>query len=73
MDLPQGIIIDSLKTSTNFNAQEVNVNFLPPDPITSIFDGTNAASWLEIVLKDEKDGATRTIFVNFLGLIEVAD
>ncbi len=73
VDLPQGIIIDSLKTSTNFNAQEVNVNFLPPDPITSIFDGTNAASWLEVVLKDEKDGTTRTIFVNFLGLIEVAD
>lgn len=71
--LPQGIEINSLKTSISPAPLMVNVNFLPPDPITVIFDGSQEASWLEITLKDMQDGEIRTVLVNFLGLIEVLD
>lgn len=72
VDLPNGIIIDSLKTSYGLT-NLANVTFLPPDPKTNIFDGSNNSSYLEISLKDLSSGTKKTVRVNFLGLVEVID
>ncbi len=71
--LPKGIIIDSIQISNGSYPKWVNINFLPPDPTTNIFDGSSQSNWAEIVLKDTSDGTTKTIYVNFLGLVEVLD
>lgn len=70
--LPANIVIDSL-TTDNGSTNLANVTFLPPDPKTNIFDGTNMGKYLLVVLKDTTDGTTKTIRVNFLGLAEVID
>ncbi|MFZ4631738.1 MAG: pilus assembly FimT family protein [Patescibacteria group bacterium] len=72
VDLPSGIIIDSM--TTNYGPTSLaNVTFLPPDPTTNIFDGVNKGNYLTIVLKDITENITKTVRVNFLGLVEVVD
>jgi len=73
IDLPRGVIINSLETENNSAASLVNINFLPPDPVTRIFNGATNNTWVKIILKDTQSGETKTVFVNFLGLIEVID
>jgi prepilin-type N-terminal cleavage/methylation domain-containing protein len=66
--LPDNIKIQSLSVSP------ANITFLPPDPITTISNGISASSTsVDIVLNDIKTNATKTIRVNFLGLVEVID
>jgi len=72
VELPKGIIIDSLTTDIG-DTYLANVTFLPPDPKTNIFDGTNSAKYLTVVLKDTTDSTIKTVRVNFLGLAEVID
>lgn len=72
IDLPAGIVIDSLETNYGVTSL-ANVTFLPPDPKTNIFDGVNRGNYLKIVLKDSSLGITKTVRVNFLGLVEVLD
>lgn len=76
--LPKNIIIDNIVCSTcNDN---VDVTFLPPDPITNIFSAVynptatttssfSATSTL-VRIKDSITGKTKTVFVNFFGLID---
>lgn len=73
IDLPRGIKIESIETSDRNSTTWVNVNFLPPDPATYIFDGSYQSSWTKIKLVDSTDNTTKTISINFLGLIEVID
>lgn len=73
VDLPRGIVIESIQTSDSNSTSWVNINFLPPDPATHIFDGSYKSSWTKIKLKDITDDTTKTISVNFLGLVEVID
>jgi type II secretory pathway pseudopilin PulG len=73
VDLPRNIIIDSIQTDNNSNRNWVNVNFIPPDPTTYIFDGTKQVNWVKITLKDIQSEQSKIIFINFLGLAEVID
>lgn len=73
VDLPRGIVVESIQTSDVNSTSWVNINFLPPDPATHIFDGSYKSSWTKIKLRDTTDDTTKTISVNFLGLVEVID
>jgi len=67
--LPTNVIIDSLKTV----GTKVDITFLPPDPITTITGSATTYKQVDIVLKDTKTNAIKTVRVNFLGLSEVID
>ena len=75
IQLPPQLQIAELKTGSNFVDPAVNVTFLPPDPQTNIYRvGAGATSTsLEIKLKELQSNTTKTIRVNFLGLIEVTN
>ncbi len=71
--LPDNIKILELKTNGADLNQSVNVTFLPPDPITNIYrvnSGATSTS-LEIKLQETQNNSTKTVRVNFLGLVEV--
>lgn len=72
IDLPSGIIIDSLNVEgTRVNSADIT--FLPPDPKTHIFSNETIHPSIEIRLKDTASGLIKAIRVNFLGLVEVTD
>ncbi len=68
--LPLNIIIDSIKLA-NSTDNQVDITFLPPDPITTITGATATSTQVDIVLKDIKTNTIKTVRVNFLGLVEV--
>ena len=72
--LPTNIVIQSLVFGIT-PGYKANVTFLPPDPTTNINSGTTLASStsVNIILKDAKTNSTKTVRVNFLGLVEVID
>lgn len=72
--LPTNIVIQSLMVGST-PSYKANVTFLPPDPITNINNGTATASStsVSIILRDDKTKSTKTVRVNFLGLVEVID
>ncbi|MDA3803024.1 MAG: type II secretion system protein [Patescibacteria group bacterium] len=63
---------DGIATTT---ASTANVTFLPPDPKTNIYNPQNEYDYtsLEIKIKEKESGKTKTVKVNFLGLVEVID
>lgn len=73
--LPPGIEISELKTDAALLNSRVNVTFLPPDPRTNIYrvSAIATSTTLDIKLKETQNNTTKTIRVNFLGLIEVID
>jgi Tfp pilus assembly protein FimT len=73
--LPEEIEILSLKTGSAMTPNAaINVTFLPPDPQTNIYAGAGATSTsLLIELREKSSQATKTVRVNFLGLIEVVN
>lgn len=73
--LPDGIVIDNLQTGASTANSAVNVTFLPPDPQTNIYRVGPAATStsLEIRLRELRSNTTKTVRVNFLGLVEVID
>jgi len=72
--LPQGISIIELNTGDDADGSSIaNVSFLPPDPKTNIFNGVSTSTFLEITLKEARENKTKTVRVNFLGLVEVID
>jgi len=74
VELPQGISIVELYTGNDADSSNIaNVSFLPPDPKTNIFDGVSTSTFLEITLREAREDKTKTIRVNFLGLVEVID
>ncbi|MFA5154965.1 MAG: prepilin-type N-terminal cleavage/methylation domain-containing protein [Patescibacteria group bacterium] len=73
--LPPQIEIAELRTGTGVLNNRVNVSFLPPDPQTNIYrvDAASTSTVLEIKLQEKQNNTTKTVRVNFLGLIEVID
>lgn len=71
--LPPSIQITELKTDSAVTNSRVNVTFLPPDPQTNIYrvSALTTSTALEIKLKELVGNTTKTVRVNFLGLIEV--
>ncbi|PKM87092.1 hypothetical protein CVU83_03410 [Candidatus Falkowbacteria bacterium HGW-Falkowbacteria-2] len=73
----------TIELSPNINIESITVNgvakakavitFLPPDPITRIKTDTGTGTVVEIKLKENVNNSTKTVRVNFLGLIEVID
>ena len=49
------------------------VTFLPPDPLTRIRGSSGTSTFLEIRLRENLNYTTKTVRVNFLGLVEVID
>lgn len=77
--LPAQIQILELKTTSATGVEHldprVNVTFLPPDPSTNIYrvNAAGTSTVLEIKLKETQNNSTKTVRVNFLGLVEVSD
>jgi len=73
--MPPGIEISELKTDSALLNSRVNVTFLPPDPRTNIYRVAAVATstTLDIKLKETQNNTTKTVRVNFLGLVEVID
>lgn len=71
--LPDGISLHAMTIgSTNVSQTgQVNVSFLPPDPKTNISNGAATSTVMTVTLKEAREGAMKTIKVNFLGLVEV--
>ncbi len=72
VDLPPNIEIDRIYVNTN-GEQSACVTFLPPDPITRISGSSATGTIMEIRLHEKLNDTTKTVRVNFLGLIEVID
>ena len=74
-----GLEIEEIKIfSTNSavrDANNLNITFLPPDPKTSIFseDDRILGHMATIKLKEIGTNSSKTIRVNFLGLVEIID
>jgi len=74
IDLPTGVEIVSLEIINADDAFNIaNVTFLPPDPKTNIFNEIATSTFLQIGLRDAREGKVKTVRVNFLGLVEVID
>jgi prepilin-type N-terminal cleavage/methylation domain-containing protein len=68
ISLPVGVNVGDIDIGSSVNS--VDITFLPPDPITNIWDGSNAYNFVDIILIEENGNMTRTVGVNFFGLIE---
>lgn len=72
VDLPPNIVIDNIRVGS-IQDTKASVTFLPPDPLTRI-QGTSATSTsVEIRLREKLNDTTKTVRINFLGLVEVID
>lgn len=73
--LSTGVVISSLKVGVErTSVDNVNLTFLPPDPITNIYyNGGATSTVLEIQLEEVNGTNIKTVRVNFLGLAEVID
>ena len=71
--LPSNISIDSLSTEDNQEVNKVNIIFLPPDPLTYIVTELGTTTAINIRLMESLNNTTKTVRVNFLGLVEVID
>ncbi len=68
--LPPGITIDSLTafySSFYSSVNTLSIVFFPPDPITHINSDYKKA---KITLKEQQNNTTKTIEINFFGLID---
>jgi len=66
VNLPTNITIQSISVGP-----KVDITFLPPDPRTTINNGTATSTSVDIVLSDARTNSIKTVRVNFLGLVEV--
>ncbi len=74
IELPRGIEISNIYFKDNYIKDKASLSFLPPDPRVNIYDSRNSSSTeLYVQLEDLRNGGTKTIFINFLGLAEVID
>ncbi len=72
VNLPPNIVIDRIMVGGSENVR-ANVTFLPPDPLTRIQGSSGTSTFLEIRLREKLNDTTKTVRVNFLGLVEVID
>jgi len=70
---PDKISIDSIYLPNNSEVLKTNIIFLPPDPLTYIVTDQGTSTAINIRLKESVNNTTKTIRINFLGLIEVID
>lgn len=71
--LPRNIIIDSIDIKNIGITDNVHITFVPPDPITVIYDTFNTSTEVTITLKETRDNSTKDILMNSFGMIEVVD
>ena len=71
VNLPAGVRITEINTGSLIDS--VDITFLPPDPVTNIWDGASSYNIAQIKLEGETEGLTKIIVVNFFGLVEVID
>jgi len=72
ISLPPNINIDRI-TFAGAEAVKGNITFLPPDPITRLFSGYATSTSMDIRLRESINNTTKTVRINFLGLVEVID
>lgn len=60
---------------SSITAESAVITFLPPNPKTNIYNPENSNDYtsLEIKLRENENNETKTVLVNFLGLVEVID
>ena len=66
------MVIDNLQLGVNAETS-AQITFLPPDPITRLSGQTGTSTVSDIRLKEKINNSTKTVRVNFLGLVEVID
>ena len=68
-------IFSGTNGSVENTSNEANVTFLPPDPKTNIYNQEVVATGtaLTVKLKETNGEGSRTVKINFLGLIEMID
>ena len=71
INLPNNITISSISLSTSGAVNQVSIHFEPPDPITYFNADDQTNEEVEITITEAGTGASETILVNFLGLIDV--
>lgn len=69
VDLPAGVSVNNIIDVKTGTLNYIAITFLSPDPITYIAASTNNKA--QITLRDANTGSTKTVEVNFLGLVEV--
>lgn len=71
--LPPKINIDGIFLPNGSQVFKANIIFLPPDPLTYIVTEQGTTTSLSIRLKENVNNTTKTVRINFLGLVEVID
>ena len=71
VNLPAGVTISEIDAGVSIDS--VDITFLPPAPVTNIWDGADNYSAVQIKLEREGESLTKTVAVNFFGLVEVVD
>ncbi len=74
--LPEGVVVDSIVIDTliPLSGQEGEITFEPPNPTTYIrMNGNFYTESMLITLREISSNATKTIEVNFLGLVDIID
>jgi len=66
--LPAGVSVKEINVSSPIDF--IDITFLPPDPMTNIWDGSNTHNLVDIILSEDSSNTTKTVEVNFFGLIE---
>jgi prepilin-type N-terminal cleavage/methylation domain-containing protein len=73
VDLPSNVSIYNLKFGS-YNVDRLDITFVPPDPLTNIYNSTHTPATTtagSVILRESYSGATSTVDINSLGLIEV--
>ncbi|MDD5528300.1 MAG: prepilin-type N-terminal cleavage/methylation domain-containing protein [Patescibacteria group bacterium] len=72
ISLPANIVISSISTNdpSNPSPSSLDITFLPPDPITRIYDGVGTSTVATITFKQTTTNKTVGVSVNALGLIQ---
>lgn len=69
INIPEGILIKTIKKEDGSSVNELDIVFLPPDPVVYINGEENKT--VEITLEENSSNLTVVISVNHLGLIDV--
>lgn len=73
VNFPEKISVDSIYLPNGTQVSTATIVFIPPDPLTYIRTEQGTTTSLNIRLKESVNNTTKTIRINFLGLIEVID
>jgi prepilin-type N-terminal cleavage/methylation domain-containing protein len=68
ISLPAGVRIEDINTGSSLDS--IDITFLPPDPTTNIWDGSNNYNLADITLLENTNNTTKKVEVNFFGLVE---